>query len=226
MIEEVKLNVPGNLRKGVKKGSQLDSVLSGLRTLEYIQEICGLDSLSDVDILDYGCGVKFSQAIIQYDLEVKSYTGFDIDMKMIDYLVENNSDTRFSYQTVPFYNKLYNKSGEKMTKDYALPQLDHKVDLVTMQSVLTHFHPHDFEVCLSMLRRYLKDKGKIFFTFIGHIDADVPFKNLNPERPLLRASYDLDHAKELVSIAGLKIDFFQRRCRLPYIPEHIVCSKK
>ena len=113
-----------------------------------------------------------------------------------------------------------------MTRDYDLPGLEIKVDLVTMQSVLTHFNPHDFETCLAMLARYLTDNGKIFFTFIGHIDSEVPFKNRNPERPLLRASYDLDYAKELVSQAGLKIDFFQRRCRLPYIPEHIVCSKK
>ena len=83
MEEIVKLDIPGNLHKGVKKGNQMDSIQSGLHTLEYILEVCGIDEFSGLDILDYGCGVKFSQAIVQYDLGVHSYIGYDIDTKMI-----------------------------------------------------------------------------------------------------------------------------------------------
>ena len=223
-ITEIKLDVPARLRKGVLRGNQKASLVSGLETLDYILDLIGKESYEGLDILDYGCGVKFMQAILQFDLPFKSYHGMDIDKTMLDFMNEYVKHPDVKFDILPFYNELYNESGADMTRDYKLPCGDKKFDVITLQSVLTHFNPHDFEVCLAMLKNYLKPDGKVFFTCILSPGQVPKFMDLNPERPLLRASYDQDYAKQLVVDAGLQIDIFKRRGQHRFFPEHLICS--
>ena len=221
------LNVPDHLRKGMLRGTPKKSVISGGLTLDYvIHDLLEKEGYDGLDILDYGCGVKFTQAILQYDLNIKSYYGIDIDREMIKFLKNNVSDPRFTFNPVFFYNELYNKSGAEMSKGFKLPCEGQLFDVITMQSVMTHFNPKDYRICLEMLKKYLKPSGQIFFTCILNKGQTEDFKNLNPERPLLRASFSEPYGLKLVEDAGMKIDKYYRRGHHEFLPEHILCSVK
>jgi len=226
-IEELTLRVPTKLLKGIyaKRHGQKESILTALEAFKYIAGLLEITDYSNMDILDYGCGVKFSQAILQFDIPVKSYTGIDIDADMIAFLQDNVQRTNMEYYPVSFYNALYNTTGDKMTADYLLPFGDRLFDLVTMQSVMTHFNPNDFEVCLKMLKKYLKPNGKIFFTCILARRQEEDFKDLT-DKPLQRASFREDYALELIEKAGFNVDIYKRRKTHKFFPEHIICSAK
>lgn len=229
--QKINLFVPDHLRKGRLRGAQKKSIISGAQTMDYIiSDILERKTYSGIDILDYGCGVKFTQAILQYDLDVNSYYGIDIHRPMINFLQRNVKDPRFEYARVNFYNELYTKGDgagmDKMSEDFVLPCEGKLFDVITMQSVMTHFNPTDYKNCLLMLKKYLRPGGHIFFTCILNQGQEEPFTNLNPERPLLRASYQEEYALQLVEEAGMKIDKYYRRKHHAFLPEHILCSPK
>ncbi len=43
--------------------------------MNLVVERLGLRDLSESDVLDVGCGVRFTQAIINRDISINSYTG-------------------------------------------------------------------------------------------------------------------------------------------------------
>lgn len=222
-IKKVVLHVPVQHRRGESKKFQEKSILSGYKMLLYIQQNAKTD-LSTADILDFGCGVKFTQAILQFDIPIKSYFGVDVSTKMIDYLKANVSDGRFKFETVPFFNEMYNRKGEKMTATSSLPVKDKKFDLITLQSVFSHFNPTDLENALQIFERYLNPNGKIFFTCFVEESLPENFIDENPDKPLLRALYKKEYLDMLIHNAGYQIDFFASRKLQNIGQDHYVCS--
>lgn len=178
------------------------SIDSGLQNIEGIKLRTGLDDLSTVKMLDYGCGVKFTQAIIQYDIDVALYVGMDVYRAMIDYLTRHVNRPNMVYETVNFQNEKYHRKGVPMTKESPLPCGNLTFDLITLQSVFTHFTPEDFEALLTIFTRYLHPEGRLFFTcFIDNTMA-VNFKDETPEKPLLRAVYREDFIRQVLKKTG------------------------
>ena len=69
--------------------------------IELAQRATGLDSLADVDILDVGCGVRFTMAIINRAIPIRSYSGLEVDQPIIDFLkskVERHDDRFHPWQ--------------------------------------------------------------------------------------------------------------------------------
>ena len=225
-IDSVKLVVPPKFRRGIlaKTGKTKESIQSGLEAYKYIAALLQVDNFAQHNILDYGCGVKSSQTILQYELPIKSYYGIDIDTQMIDYLKTNVQHPKCQYASVPFHNALYNKEGEAMTPDYVLPCGDTQYDLITLQSVFIHFNTHDLEACLRMLKKHLKPDGKIFFTCLLSHTQEEDFRNLNPDKPLQKVAFRESFALDVIKKAGYNIDVYKRRNAHPSFPEHIVCS--
>lgn len=213
--------LPSGLRKGMLRSQQARAIVQGRDTLDYVvQDLAGL-SWDGLRILDYGCGTKFTQALHQFPRPIANYWGVDIDHEMIAELESMVTDERFQFGTVDFANEHYNELNNRMTVDSTLPiPPEGSADLITMQSVMTHFFPEDFENCLKMLRKYLAPGGGIFFTFIASRAQEEPFKSLDPVEPLLRASYSEDHALELIASAGFEIVEYKRRREHIYLPEH------
>lgn len=60
-------------------------------------------------------------------------------------------------------------------------------DLMTLESVFTHFNPTDFLATLQILRRYAAPEARMLF--MCFIDNDLPqdFVDQVPDRPLLKA---------------------------------------
>jgi len=163
MTTHNELRVPARLRK-TATASEDESIESAIWLIEHMCEHLGLDDLGNSELLDFGCGVKFTQALINHSLPVKRYVGVDVDRDMIELLRENVHDPRFEYFHIDAHNAMYNADGELLSEDTKLPIDGRAFDVICLFSVFTHLAPHDYRTMLELLRRYVKPDGKLFFT--------------------------------------------------------------
>jgi len=206
MDKKIKLKVPQRLRKGTLKKNQHASIKSAVEGFEFICKQLNIKKYQNVKMLDYGCGVKYTQAIIQQDIPVHSYTGVDVDKDMITYLKKHVQDPKFSYSQVPFQNAMYNPEGKPMMSDSDLGIGDKKFNLIILLSVFTHLIPRDTRILLKILRRYIEDDGRVFFTIFINDNLKKNFKDRFADRPLLKAVYKSEFLEEAIANADFKIE--------------------
>lgn len=224
-LAEVKFSVPKRFRKGRLRAHENQSVGSAIKILEYIQGLLEIDSMKEMDVFDFGCGVKFTQAFLQKEFGIKSYFGVDVDDKMLQYLKNNVKDERFSYQAADFQNDMYNPNGKlSIDKNTKLDCYGKTFDLITLQSVFTHFGPKDVINCLAMLKQYLKPDGKIIFTCLTAKKLDQPFKDLKKDRPLLLACFNRSYLEQIIEEAGYRIEYFRDKDSFLYLADHYMVS--
>jgi SAM-dependent methyltransferase len=157
-----KLRVPDEFRRSAT--AETASVESAVWLIERMCSQLGLDHLADSDVLDMGCGIKFTQALINRSLPIKRYVGIDVYQEMIEFLRENVDDPRFEYFHINVRNERYNPDGEEISEDTRLPVADRKFDIICLFSVFTHLAPPDYRSMLKVLRRYVKRDGRLFYT--------------------------------------------------------------
>jgi SAM-dependent methyltransferase len=140
------------------------SLASALWQIDFVCEQLGVPDLSGIDLLDMGCGVKMSAAVLNEHVPIGSYTGIDVFGEMVDFLQREVDDARFAYHHLDLHNELYNPDGEKLTAHTKLPVDEESFDLIWLFSVFTHLAPDDFAAMLRVLRRYVRPDGHLFFT--------------------------------------------------------------
>lgn len=225
------LDIPQKFNRARHK--RHDAAVEGAAFL--IRHVCdtlGLADLSDQEVLDVGCGTRFTQAILERGLAIKRYVGVDVYREMVDFLRENVSDPRFEYRHIDVHNALYNPDAQPMTEATELGVGDRTFDIIWLFSVFTHLAPDDYTTMLRVLRRYVRPGGRLVYTLFvdevtegghGFIDrvsrglrpgneADVatvnrerrvrPFVDVYPDQPLLCALYSRERAYELIDGTG------------------------
>jgi SAM-dependent methyltransferase len=165
------LQIPAQFnRGGTTVRNQAGAEESALFLIAYICEVFGLDDLREKDVLDVGCGTKFTQAFVNHGFPIKSYTGVDVYGEMIEFLQENVDDPRFDYHHVDIRNELYNPDAPPMTEQTDLGVGDRTFDIIWLFSVFTHLSPYDYSVMLKLLRRYIRPDGRLLYTvFIDEV---------------------------------------------------------
>jgi len=71
----------------------------------------GWSSLSGKKLLDFGCGSRFAQTIVNLQLEIAEYAGVDINVLVIEWLKANIRDPRFRFEHLAMRNRLYTPYG-------------------------------------------------------------------------------------------------------------------
>ncbi len=176
------LQVPDRFNRNSSKVSDLLAPEeSGRWLLQQMQQRLGIADYAGVALLDFGCGVRFSQAILNLGLPIGRYAGVDCFGEMIDFLKANVHDVRFSYELLNARHPLYNPDGEPLTTETRLPLPEQAFDVISMFSVITHQDPPDAEAILTMLRRYVRPAGQLFLTcFLD--PALASFEDRSPDR--------------------------------------------
>jgi SAM-dependent methyltransferase len=168
-------------------------------------ELLECSDLSNKDVLDIGCGTRFTQTIINRELPIKSYTGIDVDESLINYLINNVEDSRFSFYYWHVYNEMYNTTGQRLTKRTRLPlPRNKKFDAIWMYSVITHNYPPDTECLLSILRRYIKKDGGLLFSAFLDNNIDT-FEDRLKHQPLSVAYYNEGFLRQIISKTGWQV---------------------
>ena len=216
----IKLSIPKQFRRGSLRDDERASIDSALRLLSAVDEIKPLEGAR---ILDFGCGVKLVQALLESEYEFKRYVGVDVYRGMIEYLQSEVTDDRFEFATLNFHNEMYNKSGTPMTAESQLPISDSSFEILTMFSVITHMVPDDVVATLKILRGYAAANSKLIFSTFIDFQQEQDFIDKIPNKPLLNAVYRKEFLDGLIRSSGWKIDSFNRP--IPnVIQHHYVCS--
>jgi SAM-dependent methyltransferase len=224
MTEE--LEIPLEFRRGYLK---TESVVrrSAFFSLNHMRARLGLDSFEGVEMLDVGCGTKFTQALLENEMPIGRYVGVDVFRDMIEFLRATVDDPRFEYHHADIHNARYNPAGAELTDDARLPfEAGQDFDLICLFSVFTHLEPRDYAAMLRLLRRYVKADGRLFYTLfideetegghgmmdaykrrfgdaaVGQTDA---FQDLVPSDTLAYALYTREHALELIAGTGWEV---------------------
>jgi len=188
-------------------GSQADT---GLFLIEYICTRLGRASLAGLDVLDFGCGCRFADAIVNRGVPLNSYTGVDVQTDMIDFLAENVEDPRLRFFSIDAQNPMYNPGGVPMSSEMILPFGDQKFDLICMYSVITHQQPDDAATIFNIARRACKNDGRMFFSAAVE-DADFGYREEFPQAPTGLSVYSMDRLAQILIAAGWQILSFERR---------------
>jgi SAM-dependent methyltransferase len=157
------LNIPLKFKRGAYKDHEATAE-SAVFLIRYMCDRLGVSDLSGCDVLDVGCGTKFTQAFLDHRLAVGSYVGVDVYSEMIEFLQENVADPRFEYHHIDVRNERYNPDAPAMTERTDLGLGDRRFDLICLFSVFTHMAPQDYGTMLRLLRRYVRPNGRLIYT--------------------------------------------------------------
>ena len=156
--------VPPKLRRGARRCDEVAELASAVWLIEHMCGHLGIDDLGASEVLDVGCGVKFTQALINHKLPIKRYVGIDVQPEMIRYLERHVGDPRFEYYHLDARNELYNPRGLQLSDTMPLPIDGQTFDIVCLFSVFTHLAPRDFGTMLKLVRRFAQPESRLFFT--------------------------------------------------------------
>ena len=234
--------IPFELLRGGLKANEQAYVESGCELLKFTCARLGLKDFGNSDILDMGCGTKFTQAFLDYQLPLQHYTGIDVYQEMIQFLQQHVNDARFEYQHMNTHNAMYNVDGLPLTAATELPLDGRQFDVLCLFSVFTHLAPHDYVNMLKVIRPHIRDGGQLIFslyvdepsgTGYGLIEdivrdqkgdwqpSGLPFRDAYPSKPLQWAVYSREHAIELIEGTGWQVENLHMPER--YVQHHFVC---
>jgi len=162
-------------------------------TVDLLTRVAGRDDLSEIELLDVGCGTKVVKRLLDDSLPIGHYTGIDVSSEVIDWLRANVSRPEFEFHHFNAHNDLYNPEGAPLASFDLLPVGPARFDLISLFSVFTHLAPDDFTAMLRLLRRHIKPDGKLLFSL--YLDdpehpsllAEAVRNGLNSDDPEVRA---------------------------------------
>ena len=155
--DRLQRNAPDVLAAGVENSGE--SLLTGLaRRL-------GRADLSGLDLLDVGCGVRFTQTLINRGLPFSSYTGIEVSRLIVDWLKENveQHDDRFRFVHWNVQNTRYNPQAPPMIEHRTFP-IDKTYYLIMGFSLVTHLSPQDVAHFFWLARKVVRPDGFLFFS--------------------------------------------------------------
>jgi len=189
------------------RGSQAQT---GAMLIQYMCERMGFENLGGSSVLDLGCGCRFTDAILNLGLPIKSYTGIDIDGELMRFFQENLQDERFFFSHWDVSNPLYNPEGAPLETNARLPIPDTVFDVVCMFSVITHQIPDDAAAIFTILRKYIKHDGFLFFS-AGIYAPEGEYMELVPSQVAGFSGYSLKLMESIVKSAGWTIISFEEK---------------
>jgi arylsulfatase len=157
------IHAPIKFTRGIAHGDS-QAMESALWLLQHVCAQLGLDDLANIEMLDFGCGVKFTEAFVNCDLPIKRYVGVDVYEAMIMWLREVVDDKRFEYYHLDAHNDRYNPEGQPLSEAMHLPIDGRTFDLITLFSVFTHLRPPDYRAMLKLLRRYARPGTRLIYS--------------------------------------------------------------
>lgn len=221
---KTQLVLPKHLQINSPKVKKAGYENSAEKIFTLVQQRLGWSGFADKDILDVGCGSRFTLAIINRQIPVKSYTGIEINQQIVDFFKQEvePADARFRYAHWNVHNDMYNTDGIPMTQFVELPVAG-DFDLIWLFSVFTHLNPDDALALLKLMRRKIRPEGRLFFT--THTRDDITtFEDKIEDKPLLRAFYNKDYLASLIVQAGWRVESFHAKQGDSFVKSHFVCS--
>lgn len=219
-----RLVVPDELQRNSPQVAADGIEETGARLIELATQRAGLATLADSDVLDVGCGVRFTQAILHRKIPIGSYTGLEVCQPVVDFLKREvePADPRFRFAHWDLEHGLYNPRGRLALADqHALP-VPGAFDQIWLFSVLTHLDLAGSRALLALLRTVIRPTGTLVFTaFVLPEPEGVRLSAAG--HPLARVDYGKRTVEGLIAQAGWNLQAFYPSGGRPYLQPCFVC---
>jgi SAM-dependent methyltransferase len=159
-----RLQIPQEIQRGRYGLTNEEWIEAGEFSVDLLCRTLGRGDLSEVELLDVGCGTKLAETLLDNSMPIGRYVGIDASSEVIDWLQANVSDARFEFHHLDAHNARYNPEGTDLASFELLPVGERYFDLICLFSVFTHLAPHDFVSMLRLLRRHAKPEAKLLFS--------------------------------------------------------------
>jgi SAM-dependent methyltransferase len=123
---------------------------------------------------------------------------------MIDFLSAHAVDPRLSFFRIDARNLTYSPVAAPMTPEIVLPIGDRMFDVICMFSVITHQLPDDARSLFIILRRYIRDSGRLFFSATLEI-GDFKYQENFPDKPTAHSVYTREFLTEILVATGWRV---------------------
>lgn len=206
-------NAPDVLADGVEE--------TGESLLSELARRVGRPSLVGLDLLDLGCGVRFTQTLINRNLPFASYTGIEVHAPIVKWLKEHVevNDERFKFVHWNVHNSMYNPHALPMATHQKLP-VSGNYDLIMGFSLFTHLAPADAICILRLARKAVRPNGFLFFSAFCD-DSVNQFEDRIPAKPLLNAYYNRSYLENLINEADWALVSYEEPAR--YMMNSFLC---
>jgi len=195
---------------------------TGESLLRRLARRIGRRNLAALDLLDIGCGVRFTQTLINRHLAFASYTGVEVSLPIVEWLKEHveTRDERFKFVHWNVHNALYNPQAPRMDSYQSLPVYD-DYDLVMGFSLFTHLAPDDAACMLRLARKAIRGDGFLFFSAFCD-DSVYRFEDRTPGKPLVNAYYNRGYLQHLINEANWALVSYEPPAS--YIMDSFLCQ--
>jgi SAM-dependent methyltransferase len=212
--KELQRNHPGVLAAGVEHTGEI--------LIANLARRIGRPDLGGWDLLDVGCGVRFTQTLINRSLAFRSYTGIEVSLPIVQWLKENveSRDERFRFFHWNVQNAMYNPQAAPMSTYEALP-VKGSYDVVMGFSLFTHLPPEDALQMLQLMRKAVRPDGFLFFSAFCDESVDR-FEDRDREKSLLLAYYNRSYLGGLIEAGGWEIVSHEEPG--PFIQNSFLCK--
>jgi SAM-dependent methyltransferase len=177
----------------------------GLSLVDYMCRRIGIADLRGLDMLDFGCGTRFADMLMNRNVPLRSYTGIDVHGEMIGFLRREATDPRLSFHRFDARNPVYSPNGTPMRADTRLPIDDQRFDLICLLSVITHQLPEDAGVLFAILRRHIRPGGHMFFSAYVDDESGVDYYEDRPDTPAGLSRFSTACLTRLLAQAGWRV---------------------
>jgi SAM-dependent methyltransferase len=220
-----RISIPEHLHRNSKGVAAAGYEETGLQLIELATRRAGLATLADTDVLDVGCGVRFTQTIVNRGLAVRSYVGIEVSGPIVDFLRREVEpfDTRFRFVHWDVHHAVFNDGATKRLEDEAALPVDGSFDLIWLFSVFTHLDATDARTMLRLARRRVRPEGTLLFT--AFIDPDLDgVESRGSSHPLHMVFYGRRTMEALIRETGWRLQGFYAGGEKNYIQPCFVCA--
>lgn len=216
----MELIVPEELNRNAEVVRAAGPENTAREIISLVAERLKITTFADRDVLDVGCGVRFTQAIINQQIPIGSYTGVDTHKPLIEFLQSQVTDPRFAFAWWNVHNDQYNADGEPMQSYEDIP-VEGQYDVIWLFSVFTHLFPDDSRKLLKLLRQHVHQETALVFTaFI--VEEVETFENRSP-LPEIYACYGEDYMRSMIASTGWRVDSLDPPNIERYVQNLFVC---
>src|ERR1044071_8910080 len=140
-----RIEVPKEFNRNDPAGAAIPPEETGAELIALAAHCAFRPNVAGADILDVGCGVRFTQTLINRGIPFKSYTGIEVNRPIVEFLKREveAKDPRFRYAHWDVRNQMYNQQGEVELSSLKVLPVEGTFDLIWLFSVFTHLNMED-----------------------------------------------------------------------------------
>lgn len=219
-IEQVFRAMQSTELRGITGSKEADQLKSGRENLNAI--LAGFPLSRSAKVLDFGCGIGRTSALLADYLSDGSVGGIDIVPELIAFCQKEVGPlfpntwfrlTRTETDSAHYQHLVTNASGAVAEADFFSLHRQ-TFDLVVAFSVFTHLRPDAVAYYLRALRGVIKPNGRLLLTWFLDHPANPPMPigrvpvgaDFNAPSDLWFALYTLPHLERLAEVGQLWIE--------------------